>query len=554
MKRIVFVLLTILGVITSASAQTVTVADVTATPGQEVTATLKLACPEGIYTGIQFEMAFPETGFTVGADATSGWKGSIENGSMTNGVVKFAAAVTNPFSSADIAVKFTVGANVAEGSYDVTVGNIRFEGSSNTTISDVTFKVNVANKMEGCEVTATDVEAVPGETVKTTLKFVCPADIFTGLQFNMQFPESGFSVGEVTGWNGSIEKGIMDAGLIKFAAARTQNFSEANIEMEIIVDESVATGEYEVTIKDVRYEGSANSTADEYTFKVNVVESHVAELDADVDGDFNQWIADNNGKTVDVKIKRTLPADEWSTLVLPFAMKLKQVQTVFGKKVKIADFDNAADEVENEKVTGIDINFKEQKALMLKIEANVPVIIKVDGEEDTYKGSIEVSGVQVTKVSYTDENQSFISEAIASFVDEDYAEDYLLPIKFDKNLTSDDYENASVNALIGTYKSIKGIGDYTNDFYIKGNKFWHANSAKSKPTRAYFCMEKSEYKPAGSDLPVRMIIHTDDEATGIKSVKEVVNLGGAVYNLQGQRVESVKKGLYIQNGKKYFVK
>ena len=46
----------------------------------------------------------------------------------------------------------------------------------------------------------------------------------------------------------------------------------------------------------------------------------------------------------------------------------------------------------------------------------------------------------------------------------------------------------------------------------------------------------------------------EDETTAIKSIESTKAENGAIYNLQGVRVNAAKKGLYIQNGKKYIVK
>ena len=43
-------------------------------------------------------------------------------------------------------------------------------------------------------------------------------------------------------------------------------------------------------------------------------------------------------------------------------------------------------------------------------------------------------------------------------------------------------------------------------------------------------------------------------STAIQSVRNVANHDGAIYNLSGQRVLSPRKGIYIQNGKKFVIK
>ena len=57
-----------------------------------------------------------------------------------------------------------------------------------------------------------------------------------------------------------------------------------------------------------------------------------------------------------------------------------------------------------------------------------------------------------------------------------------------------------------------------------------------------------------STAAARLTIVFDDETTGIGSVNSEENKAKEIYNLQGQRVDTLKKGLYIVNGKKVMVK
>lgn len=52
----------------------------------------------------------------------------------------------------------------------------------------------------------------------------------------------------------------------------------------------------------------------------------------------------------------------------------------------------------------------------------------------------------------------------------------------------------------------------------------------------------------------RLNIVFEDDATAIKGINKDGENNGAIYNLQGVRVNKAQKGLYIQNGKKYIMK
>lgn len=91
--------------------------------------------------------------------------------------------------------------------------------------------------------------------------------------------------------------------------------------------------------------------------------------------------------------------------------------------------------------------------------------------------------------------------------------------------------------------------DASYDYYgFQGGKFVKAAYAVVNPFRSYIKVAKSANAPA-------TLIWTDDEATGISSLKADIQNGKAdVYDLQGRRVLNPVRGLYIVNGKKVIVK
>ena len=91
--------------------------------------------------------------------------------------------------------------------------------------------------------------------------------------------------------------------------------------------------------------------------------------------------------------------------------------------------------------------------------------------------------------------------------------------------------------------------DASYDYYgFQGGKFVKAAYATVNPFRSYIQVAKSANAPA-------TLIWTDDEATGISSLKADIQNGKAdVYDLQGRRVLNPVRGLYIVNGKKVIVK
>jgi hypothetical protein len=61
------------------------------------------------------------------------------------------------------------------------------------------------------------------------------------------------------------------------------------------------------------------------------------------------------------------------------------------------------------------------------------------------------------------------------------------------------------------------------------------------------------YKFGPEVAPITEVSIAEQTTTGIKSIQTAAN-NGVIYNINGQRVNTMSKGLYIQNGRKYIVK
>ena len=94
---------------------------------------------------------------------------------------------------------------------------------------------------------------------------------------------------------------------------------------------------------------------------------------------------------VDVRVKRAINANQWSTICLPFAMTEEQVTAAFGTDVELADFSGAVPEYEGNNVVKITLNFDPVTAIV----ANHPYVIKVSTPID-YENGFTVDGVTVS--------------------------------------------------------------------------------------------------------------------------------------------------------------
>ena len=105
----------------------------------------------------------------------------------------------------------------------------------------------------------------------------------------------------------------------------------------------------------------------------------------------------------------------------------------------------------------------------------------------------------------------------------------------------------TTTALTGIYlaKTVEGGTDYFLGVVNSKVGFYHWDGTKLGANRAYF--EAS--KITGSVTPVKgLVLDFEDNATGIEGLN--ANLNDAIYNLAGQRLSKIQKGINIVNGKK----
>jgi hypothetical protein len=208
MRKIILSLFALIGMAGAVSAQTVTVADVEAVPGETVKATLNFEYPADKYTGMQISLQFPTSDFTVAASkAISGWEGLLEY-NMKEGKLSYSASGTEKLSSAALDVEFTVGSGVAVGEYDVTIsGQLEGPGVDDAPISS-SFKLNIVNAhlVTLSENSTEAPKAATGVNVKVertiaanTWSTGCFPFAMTADQVKAAFGE-GVQLGELSGW------------------------------------------------------------------------------------------------------------------------------------------------------------------------------------------------------------------------------------------------------------------------------------------------------------------------------------------------------------------
>ena len=197
-----------------------------------------------------------------------------------------------------------------------------------------------------------------------------------------------------------------------------------------------------------------------------------------------------------VTLKRTIKANTWNTLWLPFSMTESELKTTFGNDVEIAEYE----EVANGENSTINFNVMATPA----ISPLTPVLLKT-----STAGS-----------SYTIQARTMVAGAPAI--------------------------NGTNFNFVGTAKATTDIAD--GNYFINANKLWESTGATTiKGTRAYI--------EANSDEARIVNFFIDGvETTGIEALEVINANNGKIYNLNGQKVNKAQKGLYIMNGKKMVVK
>lgn len=206
--------------------------------------------------------------------------------------------------------------------------------------------------------------------------------------------------------------------------------------------------------------------------------------------DENVDYAATEATSVDVTLTRTIKADVWNTFVVPFDITNAELKTAFGDDVEVAEFsDGGASE------DAVTVSFT--KMGTPAITANTPVLLK--------------SSTAGTSYSFTNRSVVTGTTTIAgTYVD-----------------------------FVGTYNASTTITE--GNYFISGNKLWKSSGATTiNGTRAYI--------DAKNVASVRLFI--DDVETGIEAINGVEAENGAIYNIAGQRLGKMQKGINIVNGKK----
>ena len=241
--------------------------------------------------------------------------------------------------------------------------------------------------------------------------------------------------------------------------------------------------------------------ADGSSFEITIVEP--ADPWVTLDENSTTLPEASDGET-EIKVKRTIKANQWNTICFPFAMTKAQKNEVFGGDVELATYGEykiAED--------GINVLFDAVRSTK-GIDANKPYIIKT---------SKDISEFMISSTIVPCNNA---------------------PCEGDEE----------IGFFYGTLKA--GGKVPANCLFLNGGKFWYSTGQSNiKAFRGYFEFVDVLASLETAASKVKMVFR--DETTGIKDVI-VETANDDMYDLQGRRIVNPDKGVYIKNGKKVVVK
>jgi len=389
--------------------------------------------------------------------------------------------------------------------------------------------LSLCGRMAAQQVSVADIEALPGETLFFTIQLDTQGGSYVGLEFDVQFPQADFATtGNATtlaDWNGAFTIGGVGAvGISNLARCGVLSYSNAPIpgeglttlgQVEFTIADDISLGNYVVTLTNMTLVGDVRVPVADATFNVSVVSVHDVLLDE------NATTAPKRVSPANVRVKRTINAGEWSTLVLPFDMTAAQVYEAFGDDVELQEF---IDYEANDDLTQITINFEPALIAEDGLMANYPYVIRT---------SRDITEFTVDGVTIDPDEEGAVAE----------------------------YTNGRTGSrkvvyayFQGTYKA--GTVIPADNLFLSDNQFWYSvGMTQTKAYRAYFWLQDM-LASASDGASSRIILNVGNGgvATGITSHESQAVGGSEVYDLQGRRVDiPSRKGLYIRDGKKVVI-
>ncbi|MBQ7527523.1 MAG: hypothetical protein IJT11_07355 [Bacteroidaceae bacterium] len=221
------------------------------------------------------------------------------------------------------------------------------------------------------------------------------------------------------------------------------------------------------------------------------------------------------GDKCNVRMTRTIHANQWSTIVLPFTLTKAKAEAAFGSDMQLAEFAgfevDYGDDEENVVPLGITVNFNSYTLTAKKsMTGGKPFLIKttkdiesIEADECSMVGGI----TNVTKADEYDTPGIFTGSLVKTIVPED-------------------------------------------GLFISNERFYYSTGKTNiKAFRGWF--ELGAVLDKETSFDVKMAVFLDDEETHVEGINGEQQTTDAVYDLGGRKVTKLQQhGVYIINGKK----
>jgi len=304
----------------------------------------------------------------------------------------------------------------------------------------------------------------------------------------------------------------------KTAEATISGNSGVLMRLKVAADAGLEIGsKFTGTLKEVSF----NVRDEEF----NVTKKPVGDVTFNITIDDNYIKFDENAETLpiytdgakgNVRMTRTINANQWSTIVLPFTLTKAKAEAAFGSDVQLAEFSgfevDYGDDDENTIPLGIKIKFASYAMSPKKgMTGGKPFLIKTTQDITSFEADECTLVGEVTGVEKIDEFDT--------------------PGKF-------------TGSFVKTVVPKDGL-------FISGEKFYYSTGNTAiKAFRGWF--ELGAVLDKETEFGVKMYI--DDIETGIDGLR-VKDATGTIYDLGGRKVaKPSQSGVYIVNGKKVMVK
>ena len=300
----------------------------------------------------------------------------------------------------------------------------------------------------------------------------------------------------------------------KTAEATISGNSGVLMRLKVAADAGLEIGsKFTGTLKEVSF----NVRDEEF----NVTKKPVGDVTFNITIDDNYIKFNENAETLpiytdgakgNVRMTRTINANQWSTIVLPFTLTKAKAEAAFGSDVQLAEF------------SGFEVDYGEDE------ENTIPLGIKIHFTTYTMSAKKGMTGGKPFLIK--------TSQDITSFE----ADECTLVGEVTKVEKADEFETPGMftGSFVKTVVPKDGL-------FISGEKFYYSTGLTAiKAFRGWFELDAVLDKE--TDFGVKMFI--DDIETGIDGLR-VKDATGTIYDLGGRKVaKPSQSGVYIVNGKK----